>query len=306
MNDPGTTDPIPEPEVPVEEQVGRHRPPEEPARAVGVEGQEASGQECPNCHTPSPEEAMFCEACGYDFVTGAPPLLAEGRQPPPTSEQSRQPHEMASGASAHRDAAAEASGHLENGPISPHRDADDDPDAGASTPVPAVPPPVPPLEEDSRPAHEHPEHLPPSRRQPHGDWVVEVWVDRAWYDRQDSDQPAPAQAAPLVVPVRGQSMVLGRASESLGVRPDVDCGEDLGVSRQHAKLTTDGHRFWVHDLGGPNGTFVGTVGEPHPRRPIGEDEQVEVDADDRIWLGSWTRVVVRPAHESERVPDDGG
>ncbi len=29
--------------------------------------------ECPNCHTENADGALFCEACGYDFTTGAMP-----------------------------------------------------------------------------------------------------------------------------------------------------------------------------------------------------------------------------------------
>ena len=28
---------------------------------------------CPNCSTPNVAEALFCEACGYDFTTGVAP-----------------------------------------------------------------------------------------------------------------------------------------------------------------------------------------------------------------------------------------
>ncbi|MCU1537900.1 MAG: phosphopeptide-binding protein, partial [Humibacillus sp.] len=29
--------------------------------------------DCPNCHTANADGALFCEACGYDFTTGAMP-----------------------------------------------------------------------------------------------------------------------------------------------------------------------------------------------------------------------------------------
>ena len=136
-------------------------------------------------------------------------------------------------------------------------------------------------------------------------WVVEVWIDRGWYDLQDSDQPCPAPVAPVVVPVHGSSLVVGRTSDRLGVRPEVEAGHDVGVSRRHAQLTTDGRRFWVRDLGTPNGTFVGTVGEPLPREPIGRDVPVEVGRDDRIYVGTWTRLVLRPAADRERAARAG-
>lgn len=295
------SDPIPEPTVPAEQQVGRAERPEEPARPVDPPtAPPLSLRECPNCGATSTGEALFCEACGFDLVTGAAPLRPPGEELPPTSEQALQPHQAYS-LTRHRDASEEALDLLSeravqhSGPTPPGAVPE------PSQPVTAVPPPVPPGEAARRPAHEPLAEPPPSRRDVR-DWVVEVWVDRGWHERQASDQPCPPQGAPRVVPVRSGTLILGRASGSLGVRPEVDAGDDAGVSRQHAQLTTDGHRFWVRDLSGPNGTFVGTVGEPLPREPIGPDEQVEVGTDDRIWLGAWTRVVVRPAAESERPP----
>ena len=33
-------------------------------------------QACPNCSTPNAADALFCEACGYDFTTGTMPRAA--------------------------------------------------------------------------------------------------------------------------------------------------------------------------------------------------------------------------------------
>ena len=47
---------------------------------------------------------------------------------------------------------------------------------------------------------------------------------------------------------------------------DIDCGNDNGVSRRHAQLTTDGTRWFVEDLQSSNGTFVGdATGTPEGR-----------------------------------------
>ena len=48
----------------------------------------ADGQECPNCATANAPDALFCEACGYDFTTGSmprtgTPAAAEGTTTPP-------------------------------------------------------------------------------------------------------------------------------------------------------------------------------------------------------------------------------
>jgi pSer/pThr/pTyr-binding forkhead associated (FHA) protein len=92
-------------------------------------------------------------------------------------------------------------------------------------------------------------------------------------------------------------ILIGRAASGVGVRPDLDCGTDAGVSGRHAQLVTDGGRWWLEDLDTTNGTFVGPVDQPLPTEPLATGARVEVDDDDRIYLGGWTRIVLR------RLPD---
>ena len=80
----------------------------------------------------------------------------------------------------------------------------------------------------------------------------------------------------------------------------LDAGADSAVSRRHAQLTSDGQRWWVEDLGSSNGTFVGTVGEPLPTVPVPPGQRVEIDRDDRLYVGAWTRLVLRQATASEQ------
>lgn len=84
------------------------------------------------------------------------------------------------------------------------------------------------------------------------------------------------------------------------MRPDVDCGGDTAVSRRHAQLTSDGRRWWLEDLGSSNGTFVGPASGPLPTEPVPPGQRVELDVDDRVYVGAWTRLVLRRATESER------
>ena len=81
------------------------------------------------------------------------------------------------------------------------------------------------------------------------------------------------------------------------MNPDIDCDPDTGVSRRQAMLSTDGSRWYVEDLGSSNGTYLGQADQPLPTMPISGRSQV--GADDRIYVGSWTRLVVRPALPSE-------
>mgnify|MGYP001191485618 CR=1 FL=1 len=199
-----------------------------------------SSSDCPHCGAGNLPDALFCEACGYDFTTGAVPA-SERVEALPT------PAELA--------------------------------------------PPIPASDmsaEAANPAPENPEA-----------WVAEVWIDPQWYASQSSPDPLPSAGPPRVVPLRHTSLLIGRASQSRGINPDVDCGVDNGVSRRHAQLTTDGSRWWIEDLDSSNGTFVSDVVGELPTTEIARRTKVELGPDTRIFLGSWTRVVVRRADPGE-------
>ena len=118
-----------------------------------------------------------------------------------------------------------------------------------------------------------------------------------WYAAQGSTDPLPSPGLPDIVALIKPSSLIGRVSHSRGIFPDVDCELDTGCSRRHAMLTTDGTRWWVEDLGSANGTFVGQLGTALPDQPIAA--RTEVDMDARIYVGSWTRIVIRPAAPDE-------
>ena len=190
----------------------------------------ADGQECPNCATANAPDALFCEACGYDFTTGSMPRTGT----PAAAERTTTPPA--------------------DGNISP------------------------PLDDT---------------------WVAELWIDPQWYGEQSSPDPLPSAGPPEVVPLRNTSLLVGRASKSRDIHPDIDCGTDNGVSRRHAQLTTDGTRWWVEDLGSSNGTFVAEAVDALPKTPIEVGVKREVGPDDRIYVGSWTRLVIRKAAPGE-------
>lgn len=130
-------------------------------------------------------------------------------------------------------------------------------------------------------------------------WVAELWIDPAWYEAQDSPDPLPSPGLPATIPLRHASVLVGRASRSRNIAPDVDCGSDSGVSRRQAQLTTDGSRWFVEDLESANGTFIGQASATLPEDPIPVGVKRELDPDDRIYLGAWTRLVIREATEDE-------
>ncbi len=244
-----------------------------------------TGLVCPNCATDNIPESLFCEACGYDFTTGAMPRgtestdgseVGEGGSVGPAAIVAESPASgMPSGSEAGEapDPGVEAMSEGAAGGIPGA--------AAASTPAPAagsgVPPAIP-LE-----------------------WVAEVWIDPDWYAVQEADDPMPSPGLPVVVPLTVRSALIGRVSASKHITPDIDCTTDSGVSRRHAQLTTDGTRWFVEDLGSSNGTFVGDAGDALPEDPIEVGPKRELGDDDRIYVGAWTRIVVRPATPEEKA-----
>lgn len=214
-----------------------------------------TGVTCPNCSVINPSEALFCEACGYDYTTGTMPRPAETSvldlDSPPPGQQREQP-----------DAA---------------------PPSDVAVPEqPAQPPAVV--------GH---------AGQADFDWVAEVWIDPDWYRVQQSPDPLPSPGLPDIFPLRGRSILIGRTSRSKNVHPEIDCEPDSGISRRQAQLTSDGSRWYIEDLDSANGTYVADAAGPLPEDPIPAGRRRELDADDRIYIGAWTRIVLRHATPEE-------
>jgi hypothetical protein len=213
-----------------------------PAPAPTAEPADAAANgTCPSCGSANPANALFCEACGYDFTTGSMPR-----------------------------------------PLTPP--AGLPPEATPTEAVPVVPPTPAPA--STAPALADA-------------WVAEIWIDPDWYADQKSTDPLPSPGLPLVVPLRTTSILIGRASRSRNIHPDIDLSSDNGISRRHAQLTTDGTRWFVEDLGSSNGTYVGGSVGSLPTTPVPPGQKQEVMPDERVYLGAWTRLVVRRATPGE-------
>ena len=133
------------------------------------------------------------------------------------------------------------------------------------------------------------------------EWVAEIWIDPDWHAEQHSDEPCPSPGLPVVVPLGAQSLLIGRTSRSRNIHPEIECSADIGVSRRHAQLTTDGQRWWVEDLQSSNGTYVGTASAALPTDPLPTGQRRELAQDDRIYVGAWTCIVVRRATPEEQT-----
>ncbi len=223
---------------------------------------------CPQCGTPNVQDALFCEACGHDFIGGTPVS-----QPDTTAAN---------------DASSDSG-------------ASDDSDAGAPEPLPqAVPAPAVDAPASAEPVAEGVSSPQESDARPHVDWVAELWIDPDWYAAQGSTDPLPSPGLPDIIPLVKQSNLIGRISRSRNIYPEIDCELDNGTSRRHARLSTDGSRWWIEDLDSANGTFVGSAAGPLPAMPIPRG-RTELGPDQRIYVGAWTRIVIRRATGDEQA-----
>lgn len=129
-------------------------------------------------------------------------------------------------------------------------------------------------------------------------WVAEIWIDPEWYADQEADEPCPPDPGrPELVPLTASTALIGRRSVSRNIHPTLECGSDTGVSRRHARLFTDGRRWWVEDLESANGTYIGSPGEPLPLDPLEPGKRFEITGGNQIYVGAWTRIALKPAGE---------
>lgn len=251
---------------------------------------------CPAGH-PS-NQADFCDVCGLP-IGGEPVSIA-------TADSVERPAETLSCPNCSTTNVADALFCENCGydfttgtvPSSPAEDAVSTPAAAASpTQDTETSEPI----QDSSPvsATPSPTTAPTALKRPPVDWVAELWIDPDWYAAQGSTDPLPSPGLPDIVPLIKPSSLIGRVSHSRGIFPDVDCELDTGCSRRHAMLTTDGTRWWVEDLNSANGTFVGASAGPLPAMPIPQG-RVELAPGQRIYLGAWTRIVIRKATPDEQ------
>jgi hypothetical protein len=242
-------------------------------------------QLCPNCGAPNLPDALYCEDCGYDFTTGQLPRPLDPPEGVPAA-----PAQPDTGA-----IALTGSGRL----VSPSDLAAADPAAAPTDPAAPADAAGPAAPASSVSGRTLSPPITPTSAPGHVEWVAEVWIDPDWYAAQDVTDPCPSPGMPWVIPVLERTVLIGRTSTSRNIHPQIDISSDNGVSRRHAQLSSDGQRWWVEDLQSANGTYVGGAGAPLPTTPIASGQKVELAEDDRVYLGAWSRVVVRRATPEE-------
>ncbi|ASO19846.1 hypothetical protein FHR81_000474 [Actinoalloteichus hoggarensis] len=132
-----------------------------------------------------------------------------------------------------------------------------------------------------------------SRAEPR--WHALITVDPDWFEavtaREGLDVRSlvpPLDRPPRRVALTSSEVLLGRGGGTAMIPPDVDLGDDPGVSQRHARLTrTAADRWELVDLGSTNGTVLGD-GEPvraHTPRTLADGA--------RLFLGAWTAVELR-------------
>jgi pSer/pThr/pTyr-binding forkhead associated (FHA) protein len=89
--------------------------------------------------------------------------------------------------------------------------------------------------------------------------------------------------ATLPFPPGRDQIIIGREDPVSGIYPDIDLtdhgGDEGGVSRQHAQITTQSGQFYIEDLKSSNYTFVNRQKIlPGQRQPLNNGDEIQLGA----------------------------
>ncbi len=218
-----------------------------------------SQSSCPNCGAAYGADDIFCESCGYDFITGSMPRPEEqfGELTPPTpptipgGPDPAWPAPAAGGVPATGESSAVS--------------------APTTTPTPMI----------------------------NGLVRVEIAVDLAYFDAVVSegeltfpDEPP----APQQLELAGPEIHIGRTSRSRAIHPDIDVAAltgDPAVSSRHAVLRVDPiGTMAVTDVGSTNGTYI----DDYTGAPVTPGAANLLTPGGVIYLGAWTSLTVSLAY----------
>ncbi|MCU1359107.1 MAG: phosphopeptide-binding protein [Ilumatobacteraceae bacterium] len=129
-----------------------------------------------------------------------------------------------------------------------------------------------------------------------GTWIVVVEVDTAWHDLKGelADRALPPPSTSTIA-IGQHASLIGRTSQSRGLRPEIALDADTAVSRRHAQLILEGDKLSVVDLSSTNGTFVLDKGAAPTAdsAPLAPGVSAFLEDGDLIFLGAWSRLTVR-------------
>lgn len=127
-------------------------------------------------------------------------------------------------------------------------------------------------------------------------WVVIVEIDPGWFALKGelSDQQCPAPSSSTIA-ISAHTTLVGRTSQSRGVRPEIALDNDTGVSRRHCQFVREADVVRVVDLSSTNGTYVVVAGtEPdEDTPPLQPGVPVDLGDGDQVFLGAWSRLTLR-------------
>lgn len=212
---------------------------------------------CDNCGESCGPDDLFCESCGYDFITGSLPA-SDGQ-----TESARDTGSVSSEAP--------------TSPAGPDSDA-----SAASSAAVAAEARAPSLVDDA------------SQAVPRV--IVTVGIDRSYFEAMvtegEVDFPDPMPPG-HELELFGRELHIGRTSESRAVYPNIDVEAltgDPAVSTRHGVLrVADDGSHTVADVGSTNGTFV----DDFSADPITQGVPVALKDDSIIYLGAWTTLTVK-------------
>lgn len=216
---------------------------------------------CPNCHTPAPPGAIFCDSCGFDLrtIASSAPAVAPTFHVPETGGGKKCPacgYENEAGSLFCESCGARLP---EMQPLMP---------AAEPPPSPAPPPYIPP----------QPVYTPPPISQP---------------EPQAPPQPAPvlreipgrlvlqSQNVTIPIPPGKETVIIGREDPVSGIFPEVDLepygAQADGVGRKHAQLLIHAGKVCIEDLDSVNGTAVNKQKIPSRQpQPIQNGDEIRL------------------------------
>lgn len=239
----------------------------------------AAETNCSNCNQNCAPDDMFCENCGYDFLTGSLPPDLDGigvSASSPAGKGSASAGLTSDGEAAESEAKPDGS---ENGGEEASIAESEVAERGESDPDVA---------EESG-AGTKTSDVGVERVK------VEIAVDRAFFDQVVTggeidfpSDPVPAQT----IEIAGDEIHIGRTSESRAIHPDIDIAElteDQAVSSRHAviRVVEDG-KLQLIDVGSTNGTFL----ESPSSEAIEQGETRELAPGIPFYVGAWTKLTI--------------